>query len=563
MAVLKRYAYVALALLVVLVFPGCVYSSKTGGKVSNSSGGESGVGYDDSSRILSESSFGKSASASSRAHGGGDSNGCPSASSRVAASSGAVVSYPDREPVDEYTYNELTINPVENPDMVLSNPDTGWVLYDNYVFSPGESPASPSCFVYGFDFPGVDNIILKFTWADIEKNEGSYDFSRANYIYDYWKSRGKVLHLGMSTESLLWYGTAATGIPQYVLNKIPESQKQVRNEYGHDFTVVDANNSYYQQRLKAYLDACAKNFSGNREVEIIDLRGFGMWGEWHTGYRYPSLAQKRTALSAVLNIWSKAFPKNWLALSYSYDPDDTTRSYANPSMYNQFLENSAYDIAANISNITWRRDGAGGAVQLNEYTFNENMFKTLTRGPMISEGAGGYSSREAAENIINDGLKLHPNYFTVIGWASKQAKDFMVNEPDLVNMVRNNLGYRLVPTRVTYPDAIAAGHNMTVSLNMVNRAVGRAVRDYLVRVALMSGGRNVFEFTLNSLDTSRYVKGNNYGRTVIGRVPLTAPQGEFDAFLRLYDTKTGRYVSMPVEGGKGTGGVGLGRIRVY
>ena len=81
----------------------------------------------------------------------------------------------------------------------------------------------------------------------------------------------------------------------------------------------------------------------------------------------------------------------------------------------------------------------------------------------------GYTGRSSAENILYDGLTLHPNYFTIIGWANQQARDFIELEPDLFAEGLNRMGYRLVPFQIQYPRSVGRkGDFIVKSLSLIH-----------------------------------------------------------------------------------------------
>ena len=209
----------------------------------------------------------------------------------------------------------VTFTPMEDTNAVLHNPDMGWVIYEN--------------------FPEVDAAALMFSWQDIESGAGTYDFSRVDAAYDYWRKRGKTLQLRMSSESLMYWASrnppAGMGVPDYVLARMAPGERQARTMDGAAYTVVDARNAYYRERLAAFLRAVGEHFDRRRPVTLIDLRGFGAWGEWHSGFRYPDLESRHRALAGILDLWAEALPRHRLALSYSYDPDGPRQLYAGPN----------------------------------------------------------------------------------------------------------------------------------------------------------------------------------------------------------------------------------------
>lgn len=130
-------------------------------------------------------------------------------------------------------------------------------------------------------FPGVDTVMLKFTWADIEKAEGVYDFTDFDYIYDYWRNRGKTITLGMSADSLLWYGKAGTGVPDYLLQQLPRDRVQVRRSLENPqllYTLCDAGLPLYQERLSLFLSSCDNHFkkaAGQSGISICGATAYG------------------------------------------------------------------------------------------------------------------------------------------------------------------------------------------------------------------------------------------------------------------------------------------------
>jgi len=190
-------------------------------------------------------------------------------------------------PLLAHAAEPLVVTPIEDDQAILHNPDMGWVLYENYPLDPNPHGSSTLLSLPDEDFAPVDAVAIMFSWQDIEKRPDEYDFSRADFAYDHWKKRGKAIQLRLSTESLLWWSKAnppaGRGIPDYVLDKLPADKKQIRRDSNIDYTVLDAREPFYLNRLEKFLTAVAGHFSKDRPVTLVDLRGFGLWGEWHSG----------------------------------------------------------------------------------------------------------------------------------------------------------------------------------------------------------------------------------------------------------------------------------------
>ena len=458
----------------------------------------------------------------------------------------------------------LTVTPAEDPQAVLHNPDMGWVLYENYPLDQAPGGSSTLLTLPDETFPGVGSVALMFSWFDIEKSEGEYDFSKVDYAYDYWRQHGKQIQLRLSSESLLWWASAnppsGQGIPNYVLEKLPPDKKQMRLMEGIPYAVADARELFYQVRLKSFLEATAAHFSGARNVTLVDLRGFGVWGEWHSGYKYASLDDRHQALREVIDTYCAAFPQHYLSLSYSYDPDSPKALWDGPTEkydaafsrnYAEFLHYSAFDYALSKPNITWRRDGAGGAVHSNERRLSEEAFR-LQKGPMMCEFLGGYESNKKGgqkwlEWILDDALSLHPNYLNLLGYQAGDALAFLKEQPAMVARGARNIGYRLVPTRIIYPSATMTGTPFRITMQWINRGVGRALRDYRLKLVLADDqGKAVTTCDAGPLATANWVKGKSYQISKEAVFHNVAP-GKYQLRLGLVDPATSQSIALPLR----------------
>jgi hypothetical protein len=473
----------------------------------------------------------------------------------------------------------ITVLPTEDTNVVLHNPDMGWLLYENYPLDTIPGSSSTLVNLPNETFPEVDAVALMFTWQDVERKEGEYDFSKVDYAYDYWKKRGKSIQLRLSTASLMFWESrnppAGKGIPDYVREKLGPAEKQVRKMDGVSYQIEDARNAFYQERLERFLREIGKHFGKERPVTLIDLRGFGAWGEWHSGFPYPSIEERRAGLKAVLDVWSRALPEHFLSLSYSYDPDGPKALYGGPTKkyepayttnYAEFLSYSAFDHALTKSNITFRRDGCGGAVHSNERKLCEEAFDSLTRGPFVCEFLGGYGAvKKGGTNWVNwmieDALSLHPNYINLLGWQSKDALNFIHERPDLIRRGLLRMGYRLMPIKVSYPAIVVPGKALKLDMEWVNRAVGRAMQPFQITFQLGDEtGKILNKSGLVTFDCTRWIEGQTYSFRPKVAFRAVRP-GKYTLFFSIH-TQTGRIIAVPLKDRNETGSYRLGPIEV-
>lgn len=472
----------------------------------------------------------------------------------------------------------VSVIPHESPDADLHNPDMGWVIYENYPLDQDPHGSSTMLILPDENFPDVDTVAVMFSWQDIEQQPDKYDFSKVDFAYDYWHERGKAIQLRMSTTTLLWWANrtppAGAGAPAYVRDRLAANEKQTRTLEGLPYDVEDARNPYYQERLRKFLSAVNDHFSAARPVTLIDLRGFGVWGEWHSGFQYAALEDRRTALKQIIDVWCESLPNHRLALSYSYDPDSPPEFYAGSTHdydaaatahYDDYLSYSAFDYALTKPNVTFRRDGCGGAVHSNERKLNEAAYR-LGRGPMFSEFVDGYSQSKAGGKQwvdwkIDDALSLHPNYICLLGWQGSDVLAFLHERRDLVEHGLRRMGYRLVPTHVTYPTTIVARQPFNLDVSWTNRGAGRAVRNYTLRAALIDDSGHIIAATsAGELATSKLSTGD----TMATRVNVqfdSSSSADYQLAIGLYDAATKRAIALPLDGPVG-GMYRVGDIRV-
>jgi len=473
-----------------------------------------------------------------------------------------------------------TFTPKEDATALLHNPDMGWVLYENYPLDQRPGGSSTLVNLPAETFPEVDEVALMFSWQDIEKSKDNYDFSNVDFAYDYWKSRGKRIQLRMSTESLLWWSNltpaSGKGIPDYVLDAVPATQKQTRTCEGLSYVVVDARDPYYQDRLGRFLQAVGKHFR-TRPVTLIDLRGFGLWGEWHSGYRYNTVDDRVEALRKIIDCWSANLRGYTLAISYSYDPDGPPEYYSGSTQaysekdtahYADFLRYSAFDYALTKPNIVLRRDGVGGAVHSNERRLIRDSFETLPKGTMVCEFCGGYSAAKKGGDkwvqfMMDDALSLHPNYINLLGWQSEDALSFCRERPDLIKLGLLNMGYRLVPVEISVPTRIQAGSPFEFRSLWANRAAGCATADFTMKLLLtpLNSRKTTLEVELGPLGTSKWTKGRYYAvnkQLALGEVP----PGAYDLSIELTDPRTGKPIELPLVDVSQPGHYRIGRVEI-
>jgi hypothetical protein len=160
---------------------------------------------------------------------------------------------------------------------------------------------------------------------------------------------------------------------------------------------------------------------------------------------------------------------------------------------------------------------------------------------------------------IEDALSLHPNYVNLLGWQSHDALAFLREKPDLIEHGLRTMGYRLVPTRVTYP---AEFHRVLgLKSQWVNRGVGRATRDYAMRVTLVDErGTVAAKADAGTVDTDAWIKGQTYADARDVTFEGVAP-GAYRLCLSLTDPRDGKPIQLPLHNRREDGSYDIGVVR--
>src|SRR5205823_5775805 len=120
-----------------------------------------------------------------------------------------------------------------------------------------------------------------------------------------------------------------------------------------------------------------------------------------------------------------------------------------------------------------------------------------------------------------------------------EALAFCREQPNLFARGLREMGYRLVPTRVTYPPIFRPGETFTIHTTWTNRAVGRAMRDFHLITEVSAA-----KCDAGALQTSKWINGQSYD--VESKISLKglAP-GDYTLRIGLIDGD--RAIALPLQ----------------
>jgi hypothetical protein len=242
----------------------------------------------------------------------------------------------------------------------------------------------------------------------------------------------------------------------------------------------------------------------------------------------------------------------------------------NPSSYEDYMSWSAFDYALTKPNLTFRRDGAAGALRTYDRQLLESFFSSNRSLPLIAEFFGGYGyyvgngSGYSPDAALEEALQLHPNYITIMGHDGDfGAASFYAERPDLIDEGNKRMGYRLVVNRAEFPSAVQAGGEFELRQLWSNLGVGRSYRNYPLKLYLTdAAGNTVWSATDESFDMTGFIAGEVYETFSRFELPATVAPGEYDVRIALADQQGNPAIRLGIEGRDTLNRYLLGKLKV-
>lgn len=153
--------------------------------------------------------------------------------------------------------------------------------------------------------PQPMDVYYRFSWNQIEKGQGQYDWGYLDGLIRNAINNGKKLSFGIMAhrpeqgDGRLSYDGASAYYPQYLHNLMQAETSNSRDWISSGYWVPNYNSKNYLDRRKALNQATADHLKNTKytatagpnkgksitlgdAIYCIDVRGFGTWDEWHS-----------------------------------------------------------------------------------------------------------------------------------------------------------------------------------------------------------------------------------------------------------------------------------------
>jgi hypothetical protein len=351
----------------------------------------------------------------------------------------------------------VTVRPADT-GQALVNPGMGWTLhfYSNIIQNYG-SRLEPSDVLE--DWPGLSVIYLRVPWSFLEPQEGQFNWSLFDTPAQKWIDCGKQIAIRVTcSESWMRYAT-----PKWVQEA---GAKGVDFEFGKGGKPggpqwePDFLDPIFLDKLEAFLAAMAQRYDGNPNVAFIDIGSFGMWGEGHTG-NSTNLSDEATLniVKRHIDLHRKYFTQTQLCIS-----DDI----AGPNRPGRHFPVTDYAFAQGV---TLRDDSILVQPPPDSWFHAEMAQQFWPTMPVILEHEhyGSSKTRGAWDGqLLHKAVRdYHASYMSIHWWP----RELLNENRDIINQINKQLGYRLFPQEISWPDEVSLGKPFEITIRWQNEGV--------------------------------------------------------------------------------------------
>ena len=312
----------------------------------------------------------------------------------------------------------VTVHPKEIDDPLV-NPSCGWGIWAGpRFFDSRKFSIEYNTVGFGDKADLFSWVLVDWMWADLEPEEGKFQWDDLDTIVQFWGSRGKqiVVRLWVTSDPG-WAGAGNKACPDWLW------KAGVKHQEYRARAKPSSAAGLLRPLLRPHLFAQARSFltayrdryhKPGSPILMDHIMGYGDWGEWHvmwSHYKFPSREAKRAVLIKVINTYTDIFTPNQLgkrplrelAMAHVYDDDCGGDTPLKEAMWRQALDvGVGYGVALTRNGYV---DGLSGWPQ-------DLMAKYWKTNPLIAEGNWSYD--QVKDDKTHGTMKVHVDRFIQI-----------------------------------------------------------------------------------------------------------------------------------------------------
>ena len=439
----------------------------------------------------------------------------------------------------------------------LDNPGMGWVGIEE-VINLGQIEVGSTG-----NFPEVGVISLESSWAYLEPEKDVFDFTMLDQAIEYWSSQGKRFNFRIMTDALV-LGITCDGAPKWLLEDSRVGYEVV--ELTHDgsnifseYKVINVKSEYYQERLAIFLDKLVEKYGELESLETVEVRGYGCWGEWHSGYSFNTMQERTETLDKIYDLYKDAWAETGKCMVVSCTWDPVLLEYYENN-YEAYYTASIFDYVMKDDKGTFRRDAAAS------FLFNNQLEGRLIREfinsgkklPLMSEfyyrindmaNSNGYGYDLL--NSMNEMLyKGRPNYSSVVNYNLIQLSQILEDGyGEYFDYVNEKIGYRLAVDEAVYNSKLNVGDTFYIKTTLSNSGVGRFWFNDRIKYYITNEQEQVvYEYIDENHDIRNLMLGDNNAYYSSFKLPKGLSEGKYKISIAIVDETGNPHIKLAQTG---------------
>lgn len=354
--------------------------------------------------------------------------------------------------------NDTTISRTYESEEVLLNPGKGFVIRDSL----------------NSDYDNILSVVYyRFSWCTIEPQHGKYNWHLIDSKIEECAKRGKKFAFGImnaNSSSSQIYVT-----PKWVFDEGAEYYTYYNESKEVTQIIPVWTDKIFLEKLNEFIEVLAERYDGNPNIEFIDIRSYGNWGEQHLGTINGNKISDEQLKELYIKPYMNAFENTLLV---------------NPWGENTY--NNTYEWAID-NGVSIRRDG------IMKYTNGKSCFEyAYGKQPTIFEYYAGYNSLKkngfwGKERLLEYVENWYPTYVEFDIDMYEENKEFC-------EMLANKIGYYFKFKGATYTNTTSTIEETPISLKFVNEGVAPLYEPCTVYIGLLDENYNLVKKYKTDID---------------------------------------------------------------
>ena len=434
---------------------------------------------------------------------------------------------------------------VPGPFRALEQWIGGWAV----SFPADASPQVGNCF----------DDYMRFKWTDIQDDAGNYKWAMFDAEIQHAIDARRKFHFAIIPMGTLGFKPQMVGggkltYPLFAHNKMQAEPIKDWIETPDNFWVPNWNSASYLTEWEQLHTAVASHIAASSykgvayatAIGVIEINGFGNWGEWHnypwTAQEPPNTAMTGASAKRVIDANLNAYPEFQQTIPMSAFAGPVTSAIQDPSV-------GYYALTAQTKRgvLGWRRDSWGwerswladmlenNPTKYNGLTFGQAIADRWKLAPVTGEPAGGGST--VGGFTLYGALPAEVQRYHVAMLSNGNLES--PTDPTLIANVRaaaHLAGYRLVVTGGELSGALQGGGAVKVRLDWQNLGVAPTYEDWAVKVQLRSDAATVVWEASSQVVLRRMVPAPAAAPTSDSfQLPSSLPSAKYGLYVKVVD----------------------------